>query len=189
MPDATASCSTAAAAMNGDMSAVHALWQEHRRWVAAVLLAYKPRSVELDDLLQDVAMTLIAKINTVREEGNVRAWLRSVAVNAARAAARMEKSRPALRVPLSDVDCADGAQSDDADGLSEHAARIIRLACQLPEQYREPLLLKAVQGMRTRQISEIMGIPEATVDTRISRARKMIREQINAQSTEQEVML
>ena len=52
----------------------------------------------------------------------------------------------------------------------------MRLAAQLPDAYREPLLLKAVHGMRSRHIAEIMGIPEATVDTRVSRARRMLRE-------------
>jgi DNA-directed RNA polymerase specialized sigma24 family protein len=37
-------------------------------------------------------------------------------------------------------------------------------------------MLKAVHGMRSRQIAEILDIPEATVDTRISRARRMLRE-------------
>jgi hypothetical protein len=34
---------------------IRRIWREHRRWVAAILLAHKPREVEVDDLLQVVA--------------------------------------------------------------------------------------------------------------------------------------
>lgn len=178
--DASKGRSAVAAAMQGDRDAAAGLWQEHRRWIAAVILAYKPHAADLDDLLQEVAMTLIAKINTVREESNVRAWLRVVAINAARAAGRSERLRPALGL--------DGLQSErltrrdnPSAELNDHSRRVLGLASQLPELYREPLLLKAVQGLRTRQIAEILCLSEATVDTRISRARRMLREQDQAQ--------
>ena len=50
------------------------------------------------------------------------------------------------------------------------------LAARLPEAYREPLLLRAVHGMRGRQIAEIMNLAEATVETRIARGRRMLRD-------------
>ena len=167
--------------MRGDKRAIAALWHEHRRWIAAVILAYKPRGEDLDDLLQEVAMTLVAKINTVREESNVRAWLRTVAINVARGAGRIERSRPVMR--LGNIESSGAALAAERPiEFDDHSRRVLELASQLPESYREPLMLKAVQGMRTRQISEILGIPEATVDTRISRARRMLREQAAAAS-------
>lgn len=185
--------------MRGDRRAIQALWQQHRRWIAAVLITYKPRSEDLEDLLQDVAMTMLTKINTVREAGNVRAWLRTVAINTARAAGRSERAKPTqqLHADVSDSGANANASNGDstapavgslrhADRLSNTAAyevndearRVMRLAESLPDGYREPLLLKAVHGLRSRQISEILGIPEATVDTRVSRARRMLREQV-----------
>lgn len=176
--------SLAAAAMQGDQTAIAVLWNEHRRWIAAVLLAYKPKSEDLEDLLQEVAMTLVTKINTLREESNVRAWLRAVAVNVARAAGRTERSRPALRLMDDDCRMSIEAQTEIIEsGVDDHSQRVLVLAARLPEAYREPLMLKAVQGMRSKQISEILGIPEATVDTRISRARRMLREQARSMQT------
>jgi len=175
----------AAAAMRGDMAAVHALWQEHRRWVAAVILAHKPQSADLEDLLQEVAMTLVSKVSMIRDQANIRAWLRVVAVNAARAAGRTERSRPRLRLAGSEANEPAVPERDDPVELDEHAKRVMRLVSQLPEAYREPLLLRAVHGLRTRQIAEIMDIPEPTVDTRVSRARRMLREILqNDESTE-----
>lgn len=171
--------------MQGDRRAIQALWHAHRRWVAAVLITYKPRSEDLEDLLQEVAMTMLTKIHTVREAGNVRAWLRTVAINTARAAGRSERAKPMQRLDSEPSATSPGLQHAARDEsnvaayeANDEARRVMRLAESLPEGYREPLLLKAVHGLRSRQISEILGIPEATVDTRVSRARRMLREQV-----------
>ena len=61
-----------AAAMRGDGEAIRALWEQHRRWIAAVLLAHKPSFEELEDLLQEVVVVFVSKVNTLREETNLR---------------------------------------------------------------------------------------------------------------------
>ena len=50
------------------------------------------------------------------------------------------------------------------------------LARRLPVAYREPLMLRAIHGVRGRHIAEILDLSEATVETRISRARRMLRD-------------
>jgi RNA polymerase sigma-70 factor (ECF subfamily) len=165
-----------AAAARGDREAIRAVWQEHRRWVAAVLLAHKPRHVELEDLLQDVAMTLVSKIDTLRDASNIRAWLRTVAINAARASAR----GPRLRLAGAVADDADSVPAVSPPPAGDESQRVLALTAALPEPYREPLMLRAVHGMRSRDIAQTLGINEAAVDTRIARARRMLREAIEA---------
>jgi RNA polymerase sigma-70 factor (ECF subfamily) len=48
----------------------------------------------------------------------------------------------------------------------------------LPEHYREPLLLRAVRGMSYRQIADTLGVPITTVETRLARARRMLRDEL-----------
>lgn len=153
------------------------VWNQHRRWVAAILLAYKPRDVDLDDLLQDVAFTIVRHGKDLRDAGAVRPWLRTVAINAARASARSEKLRRHARLESPDGTLEPAAARTTWDGeLSEEAQRILDLAMQLPEGYREPLLMKSLRDMSYRQIGEAMGLPETTVETRIARARRMLRD-------------
>jgi len=45
-------------AMAGDNAALDALWRDHTGFVSAVLLAHAPLAADVDDLLQDVAVTL-----------------------------------------------------------------------------------------------------------------------------------
>ena len=68
--------SQVAAAIRGDADALRAVWQHHRRWVAAVLLTHKPSSADVDDLLQEVALTVLAKVRTLDNPGNFQSWLR-----------------------------------------------------------------------------------------------------------------
>lgn len=172
-----------AAAIRGDADAVRAVWQEHRRWVAAVLLAYKPRDAELEDLLQDVAMTFVKRIGELRDERAVRGWLRTVAMNTARLAARdpqRRKRRPLLSLVRAEQDVPSGAPVEESPEalVADHqeANRLMALAMDLPDSYREPLLLKCVRGMSYRQIGQTLGLPETTIETRIARGRRMLRE-------------
>jgi RNA polymerase sigma factor (sigma-70 family) len=171
-PQQTAGQAMVVEAMSGDREAMDALWHEHRRWIAAVLLAHKSPEDQVEDLLQEVAMTIVAKINTLREARYVRAWLRTVAINAARASARARRARPKL-TPM-------GVEplGPDASGLAvdDEARRLMKLSERLADTYREPLMLRALHGMRGRHIAEILDLSEATVETRIARARRMLRE-------------
>lgn len=186
MNDATGMCeSDVLSAIAGDRDATRRLWQDHRRWVAAVLLAHKPAWADLDDLLQDVAVRLVSKVSELREPVTFRAWLRTIAVNVARAAGRQSARRGEMgpleedRLPVDDA----GPFPDQASIEQHDAARnLLARAMGLPESYREPLLLRAVRGMRPPEIARALGLPETTVHTRIARARRMLRAEYESQA-------
>lgn len=173
-----ATSGAAETARAGHGPSIDDLWRESRRWVAAILLAYKPRDVDLDDLLQDVAVSVLRHGETIRDRAAFRPWVRTVAINAARASARSARLRRHASI--------DGEGDSSARFLappsgpqapaSEEARRLMELAMDLPDGYREPLLLKALQDMSYREIGAVMGLPESTVETRIARGRRMLRE-------------
>jgi RNA polymerase sigma-70 factor (ECF subfamily) len=171
-----------AAAIRGDADAVRRVWLENRRWVAAILLAHKPREAELEDLLQDVAMTVVRTVSKVRDPAMLKPWLRTVAINAARAAGRTTKRKRRVMGPRAEdlsPDMSIGTESEGSDepvARKEQSTRLTNLAATLPDGYREPLILKCVRGMSYRQIGEVMGLPETTIETRIARGRRMLRE-------------
>ena len=173
-------------ALGRDPDALRALWREHRGWIAGVLLAHKSRQADLEDLLQDVAMTMVSRISDVRDPGAIPAWLRMIALNTARADGRERTRRDRLDKAARRI----RAQSTSDDGFSDvdrdEAQRLLDLACELPEAYREPLILRCVRGMTYRQVARAMELPETTVETRIARARRMLRERLS--SADQRVM-
>lgn len=168
-------------AIAGDAEAVQALWHAHRRWVAAILLAHKPREAELDDLLQEVAMQLVKHVHTLKDPAAVRPWLRTIAINLARSAGRHQKvvrrTLPMLAEQAREEFEPERASSATETG--EQGKRALELAQSLPPEYREPLLLRAVRGMSYRQIADVMGVPMTTIETRLARARRMIRDEMD----------
>jgi RNA polymerase sigma-70 factor (ECF subfamily) len=52
----------------------------------------------------------------------------------------------------------------------------------LPPLYREPFVLKHVEGWSYAQIGEALGLPNDTVETRLVRARRLLRERLNGKA-------
>jgi RNA polymerase sigma-70 factor (ECF subfamily) len=156
----------------GDAEAAGLLWERHRRWVAAVALAHKRAGADLEDVLQDVALTMVSKLGQLGDAGLFRGWLRSVAVNAARAEGRKHGRRRGL------LRLVPGREADEApaEQASAAAGGIDSLLERLPAAYRECVLLRCVRGMSYAQISAITGLPETTLETRIARGRRLLRE-------------
>ena len=176
-------------ARDGDRVAQQELWRTHRRWIAAIILAHRPRSAEIEDLLQDVAVKFIDKVHTLRECKAFRPWLRQVALNVCRGAAR--SSRETLHLGAAqrsdDQTRAPGRVGEPATTVgalyldierSDAAKRLMDQAMSLPVAYREPLLLRCLRSMSYQQISELLDLPVTTIETRLARARRMLREEL-----------
>lgn len=175
------------------------VWETYRRWVATILLAHKPKWADVEDLLQEVAYALVRRGPESGDDLAVKQWLRTVAINAARAAARGAWGQRVIREgDASAASHEQGAQgggsfleraterSGGASSAEQHMAeraqrrtraqQLVELCAQLDDGYREPLLLKTVHGMSYREIGRVMDLPETTIETRIARARKQLRE-------------
>lgn len=165
-------------AIAGDREALERFWEDNRRWVAAVLLAHMRRGADLDDLMQQVALSLVSRHGQVKAPGLLRPWLRTVAVNAAREDARKHtNARKRLRLVGPGSTAGRGnTPIGGSDDPQEQGKALLRAARDLPESYREPLLLRAAHGLSYREISAITGLKETTVETRIARGRRMLRE-------------
>ncbi len=179
-----AQASQAERAIAGDGEALRALWESNRRWVAAVALAHMPRdgTVDLEDVLQEVSLRLVRTVHRVRDPSVMRAWLRTVTVNVSRTAGRRKSARLKLVRGVGEerrVEMGGGSRGLDGEvGRVEEGRRALAAAERLPAEYREPLLLRCVRGMSYRQISDVMGVPVTTVETRLARARRMLREEL-----------
>jgi RNA polymerase sigma factor CnrH len=168
-----------------------ALWREHRGWVAAVLCAHMPRSnrsanIDLDDLLQEVAMSLVANITRLESPERIGPWLRTVAINVARDAGRRFKVRRNT-VHAGDalglMSSRDRQGADDARARGRHA---LEIAHSLPADYREPLLLN-LRGLTHKQIGSVMDLPPSTIESRLFRARAMVRKELLAAESREEI--
>ena len=187
-----------AKARAGDRAAQQDLWRTHRRWVAAIILAHRPSSVEVDDLMQEVAVKLVSKMASLRDAASFRPWLRQIVLNVCRGSAR--SLRPTLRLSLgeaSDDDLPDTTRvavpasteetATELVGRGDAARPLMEQVRTLPPEYREPLVLRCVRSLTYQQISEILNLPVTTIETRLARARRMLREEVGEEIVAEEI--
>ena len=65
----------------------------------------------------------------------------------------------------------------------QDTATIRRLVAELPEPFREAIVLREVNDLSYKEIAEVAGVPVGTVMSRLARARSMLRSAWNAAET------
>jgi RNA polymerase sigma-70 factor, ECF subfamily len=154
------------AARGGDRAAFGELYERYERMVHGVLLAHVPYA-EVDDLLQDVFLIALRRLDSLREPTAFAGWLLVIARNRANDFHRRPRGSEELR------DSAGGADRD------EQEARAALAAIQsLPEAYRETLTLRLVEGMSGPEIAARTGLTPASVRINLHRGMKQLREKL-----------
>jgi RNA polymerase sigma-70 factor (ECF subfamily) len=153
----------------GDRDAFARLYDNYGRMVHGILLARVPYG-EVDDLVQDVFLTALRKLDTLRDAGSFGAWIGMITRN--RAMDYHRRSRDTTEVEETH------AQTRATQGEAVEVLNLIKL---LPEAYREPMILRFVEGMTGPEIAERTGLAPASVRVNIHRGMKMLREKLGAQ--------
>ena len=124
--------------------------------------------VDSEDVVQDVMLSLLTKKPCFESEEHEKAWLIRATVNRAKNALKQS----ARFVGETDRD-------HDADGAAEtENGELLSAVLSLPEKYRIPVHLYYYEGYSTKETAQILRLPQATVCTRLSRARAMLREML-----------
>ncbi len=128
-----------------------------------------------DDVVQETMLRAFRALDTLEDEGAVKAWLLTIA---RREHARWyERKRPEMR----DVDDLSPAESKHL--ATEHDTDVDdmrRAITALDPAYREPLVLQVVFGLTTAEIATTMQVNQGTVLTRLHRARKKLVDIVGA---------
>ncbi len=140
-----------------------------------------PRLAE--DLAQEAFMRVYAKASTYKPGPKFTTWLYTIAANLARDAAKYARRHPAGHLePAAAVDLRANVPDPSAAVLShEREERVHRALASLPEEAREVLLLRDVQGLSYEEIAQVQGTPVGTAKSRVSRARMAFKDVYAAQ--------
>jgi len=123
-----------------------------------------------DDLVQDTLARAWKSMDKLNDVKAVKAWLLTILRR--ENARRFERQRPQeSAIPTEELP----AQRKDYDTSTE-AFALRRALEQLPEDYREPLLMQVVYGYSQKEIAAHLGISVAGAGTRLFRAREKMRE-------------
>jgi RNA polymerase sigma-70 factor (ECF subfamily) len=126
-----------------------------------------------DDLVQD---TLVRALRSERlfHGGDIRSWLYTILTNLNRNRRRSLARRPSIS-SLNDDDEA-GANGTEAEGRD-----IERALAALVEEQRSALLLVMLEGLTSREVADIQGVPIGTVMSRLARARAHIKASLDGE--------
>lgn len=156
------------AAAGGDTAAFGELYSRYVRLVHGVLLARVP-ATEVDDLVQDVFITAMRRLCDLRDASRFGPWVTAIARNRANDFHR--------RTPP-EVELTDDLAEANRGPLPADGAAILEVIRQLPEAYRETLILRLVEGMTGPEIAAHTGLSEGGVRVNLCRGMEQLRKRL-----------
>jgi RNA polymerase sigma-70 factor (ECF subfamily) len=163
------------AARDGDRAAFGRLYDCYARMVHGILLARVPPR-EVDDLVQEVFLSALRQLHALRDVSRFGAWLGTITRN--RANDYFRKTIPVEKVtePVSE----NQAESRTTNRAAEQEADVILAVVRaLPEPYREPLILRLVEGMTGPEIAARTGLTHGSVRVNLFRGMRLLREKLD----------
>jgi len=135
---------------------------------------------DAEDALQDSLIRAYRNLDSLRSP-NIRAWLLQIVRNTAYTQMRARRST----VDQSIEDIGDTEANEESNPVVLVLQAIDRANLQhaidsLPVEYREAIVLRELEGLSYREISEVAEIPIGTVMSRLARARTRIQHSLNA---------
>lgn len=164
------------AVRDGDLSALGLLYDRHGEDVRRLLYRVGVPSGDLDDLVQETFLDVIPASARFRPGAAVRPWLLGIATMIAR---RHRRTVGRLITRLTrwaahPQEQADSTPEDDL-GLHEDAARARQALLSLSPRKRETFVLVVLEGLSCAEAAAALGVPTATVWTRLHHARAELR--------------
>lgn len=157
-----------------------ALVQRQSRFVFRVAYAVLLNSHDAEDAVQETFLKLYRNSGW-KQAANECAYLARVAWRVALDQKRRSSSIAGSADPVT-LDKVATADSGPDERMSEENQRAMVhvLIDSLAEELRVPLVLSAFDELNSREIGEILGIPEGTVRTRLQRARQILRQKLTS---------
>jgi RNA polymerase sigma-70 factor (ECF subfamily) len=170
-------------AKRGESAAIGALMRRYNRRLFRVARSILRNDAAAEDAVQECYMRAFMNLHRYEPTGTFGAWLTRIAINEALMLKR--RTRRTL-LPLEDFD-SEPAAADENDALTTpdslqaaSARQLLELAIDsLPRDFRTVFMLRVVEQLSVAETAASLGINEATVKTRLHRAKARLRENIS----------
>lgn len=159
------------AVLDGEHDRYARLYEMYAPLVHGIVLARVPRS-EVDDLVQDIFLHALRKLHTLRNATAFGPWIAMIARN--RAMDFHRGSRETVEV----------TEQMAVDKTPRRQAKeVLDMIRQLPDAYRETMVLRFVEGMTGPEIATRTGLTPASVRVNLHRGLKLLREKMGLGSS------
>jgi RNA polymerase sigma-70 factor (ECF subfamily) len=173
-------------------AAFRVIMQRNNQRLFRIARAVAGDDSEAEDVVQAAYVNAYASLGSFRGEAHLATWLTRIVLN--EALGRRRRQRPVVGLEVLDAGSWRGgpAMSEthgpagDADPERAVARRQVRQLIEtavdgLPEGFRVVFVMRDVQELSIEETADVLGLPPATVKTRLHRARQQLRRTLDAQ--------
>ena len=162
-------------AKEGDRRTQKALYDSLADKMYAVCLRYMGAREAAEDVLQEGFISLFSKLDSYTGEGSFEGWARKVFVNTD----LMTLRKSDVMRQSEDIEYARSLSSDDPGALQSISYKeLMGMIAELPPGFRTVFNMFLIEGYTHKEISETLGITEATSRSQLQRARVMLQNKI-----------
>ncbi len=164
---------------NGDASAFDKIAEHYAADIAKLANRLLGWPGDVDDILQDVFLAAFLGLKKFRCQSSLKTWLFTITINKCRTYRYKRMlhlrrfSQAAHRASPASHRSADSPSMD-----SEAFEQVRRTVRALPPKYREAVVLKYLEALPTDQVAQILGISKNTLQVRLNRARKHLKDNL-----------
>jgi RNA polymerase sigma-70 factor (ECF subfamily) len=135
---------------------------------------------DAEDLTQDVLMKIMRNIGRLESPLAFHKWIHRITINMGYNMLRKGKRRGKNSLEFEDQILGD--EIDPAEAFYNHeTAEIVRQCLEaLPEKTRNLLHLRYFEGLKEKELAEILEVPQGTVKSRLHKANKVVRDILEA---------
>ena len=157
--------------------------EQHQPNVARLarrLLGWTGANNDVDDVVQDVFLAVLKGFPRFRGHSTISTWITRITINACRSHRRRRIVRLAFlerfvrRAPASQHE-----PEPPADERDETSRRVRRAVSELPNRYREIVVLRYLQEMEIDEIRQVLGASRGAIEVRLHRARAMLKDALD----------
>ncbi len=175
-----------ARAQDGDTAAFGDLVRRHADRLYAVVVRFTGDTKDAEEVMQEAFVRAWRSINRFERRSQFFTWLYRIAINEAKRHA--ERSQRRAEEPIEDhgdLEATDRGSLPQASAeTGELRAALESAIDELPLDYRVPLVLRDIEGLDTKEASDIMELSEAAFKSRLHRARMAVRETLEPHLSE-----
>ncbi len=167
--------------LNGNNNAFRFLVAKHERLVLHIVGRIIQRNDEVEDVCQEVFIKVFRKLKSFKGDARLSTWIATIAYNTSITLVRKKARRPEQSYDeepgliFAESDTALNQQLVERD---EVKAYLLKLIEQLPLHYRTVLTLFHLEEFSYKEIEQITQMPEGTIKSYLSRARKLLKEKL-----------
>jgi RNA polymerase sigma-70 factor (ECF subfamily) len=154
-----------------DCDALRELYDRHAPWLRARLLRRCRNDSVVEEVVQDVFVVVWTKPNSWHQSGDVAAWIWGIGIRRL-----MSTLRPRRPLPLGLLLAPAAASAEEEVLLGIEHGPLAAAIDDLSPELRDVVRALALDGLSSREAGRLLGVPAATVRTRMARARSQLQE-------------